>query len=239
MDIPQSTDIEFSCISAIIRMAHKYQFEVILKKFLGVLQSYYTNDHQLWIAREANPLKAQPRDAFEAVLLARLTDTPSILPAALLQCSALGPDLLEGYMRNGVTPVALSQADTLLCLRARESLLKADTIDLRRLSRVVSMTKDCEDPDKCLAYTFKIWQAVTSGFPGYDRSSILPLADVISLLGEHKQPQYRNVYCFPCWKGIVGLYYVDHRRAKLWDDLPRLFELKNGLAGGDDSNTVA
>ena len=67
-------------------MAHKYQFETILKQALGVLESYYTNDHKRWMARKTSPLKAQPGDAIEAVILARLTDTPSILPTALLQC---------------------------------------------------------------------------------------------------------------------------------------------------------
>ena len=176
------------------------------------------------MARDTSPLKARLRDAIEAVILARLTDTPSILPTAFLQFSALGPAILKGYMRNGDTLVTLSQADTLICLQGRDLISKIDSNGLQELALTVSGNTTCAHRSVCRAHAFKFWAAATSGFPGYDRASLLPWMNVISLFEENKEP--RVTFCKACWEKITSNPSLTRARDGTWLHLPMLFKVE-------------
>lgn len=58
-----------------------------------------------------------------------MTDTPSLLPTALMGCCMLGAtDLIEGFKREDGTPEKLSPEDIGRCFLGRANLIQANTL---------------------------------------------------------------------------------------------------------------
>ncbi len=118
----------FDDVSAVIRLAHKYHIQKVQNQALAYVQEhYYTNDFNVFSSPPPEsewslPVAALPSHAIGTVNLARLTDTPSILPLALYQCTCLGTALLDGWTRPDGTVERLSDADLRRCLNARVAL---------------------------------------------------------------------------------------------------------------------
>ena len=66
--------------------------------------------------------------AIGAVNLARLTDTPPMLPLALYRCAYLGGALLDGWKRRDGTVEELSRADLQRCIDGRIALAEEQRI---------------------------------------------------------------------------------------------------------------
>ncbi|PIL33271.1 hypothetical protein GSI_04721 [Ganoderma sinense ZZ0214-1] len=83
--------VPFAVLASLIRMAHKYAIQDVLDDALSRLKRYYTNDLSLWRDPDARAryVTATAHDAPAAVELARLTNTPLLLPTALLVCVGL------------------------------------------------------------------------------------------------------------------------------------------------------
>lgn len=89
----QDDDIQavpFDVLDALIRMAHKYCVRTVLRDALSRLQKYYSNDSSAWLdddKRAKYVAAPEPQSAIQTItLLAPLTRTPSLLPAAFLTC---------------------------------------------------------------------------------------------------------------------------------------------------------
>ena len=218
----QST-IHFASLSAIVRLAHKYQCHDILRQALKVLTSYYTRDHDKWKARANHPLIATPEDAIDAVLLARLTDTPAVLATALFQCTYLGPGIMDGVMRLDKSHVMLSNADVALCLRARESIAALDLLGLQHLVQIVSSNRSCYLPKECRNAAFAFWKAATLGFDGYDRVSLLPWVNVIVEFMNRRIDNLVVSFCHSCAQCINASTVLTSSRSGTWQRLPGIF----------------
>lgn len=117
----------FASIAALIRLANKYQFRSILDEGLKRMKSCFTDCLLVYDVVERKKGSARmsfvESDAIAAVAIARLTNTPSILPLALYMCSQLDPDIItNGIARANGFVDRLSPADQLGCLRARAML---------------------------------------------------------------------------------------------------------------------
>ena len=83
--------VPFAVLASLIRMAHKYAVQDVLDDALSRLKKFYTTDLAAWqdSASRARYVATSPSQAPEVVALARLTNTPSLLPSALLLCTGL------------------------------------------------------------------------------------------------------------------------------------------------------
>ncbi|TFK84835.1 hypothetical protein K466DRAFT_654561 [Polyporus arcularius HHB13444] len=126
-DIMNSNPITCSALSAWIRLGDKYGMNDLMIHSIYLLHLLFP--HPIYYEMppdDDSPLESvRPSFAIAAVNLARLTgNTTTVLPMALLDCAALGPDVMQGYRREDGTYDHLSQEDLKRCLRAREMLVE-------------------------------------------------------------------------------------------------------------------
>ena len=92
----RSVDIAF--ISAILRLDHKYELKGLFEEALSYLTTYYTTSFDEWNSGgHARLWRPDATHAIRAINLARLANTPSVLPTAFYICATLGPDLAHGF----------------------------------------------------------------------------------------------------------------------------------------------
>ena len=131
-------------------MAHKYAVQDVLDHALSRLQKYYTNDLAAWrdAATRARYIQVNDAQAFGVIELARLTNTPSLLPTAFLTCTTL----LTSSLSNEGVPVlsSLPSPDQLLLLIGREYLLHVCSERPLRLLAAAQAT-GCTTPAACRA----------------------------------------------------------------------------------------
>ncbi|KAM5541917.1 hypothetical protein V8D89_004227 [Ganoderma adspersum] len=81
--------VEFAVLASLIRMGHKYSIPKIMNDALSRLKKYYPTTLSAWDeidTREGYVATESAVHAFEVVRLARLTETPSLLPSAFFAC---------------------------------------------------------------------------------------------------------------------------------------------------------
>lgn len=102
-----------------------------------------------WKRREVLP-DFDPQHAIAAINIARVTETPSILLAAFMDCCCLTPEeLMHGLERSGHQQEMLSDEDLRRVLIARTKVTKADVqLALRILMPEVSPT--CRTATHCV-----------------------------------------------------------------------------------------
>ncbi|KAH9912500.1 uncharacterized protein BXZ73DRAFT_107391 [Epithele typhae] len=192
---PAPQSVSFDHISAVIRLAHKYQMDDILEDALAVLRGYYTTRYISWTARADNILAATPSHAIDAVLLARLTDAHALLPTALMHCSALGPRVVHGHTRTDGTVVRLADADVVRALDGRAELLRRDSRRLRAITLYLvgehpgvqgsrpDLSRVCFSREQCKAAMKHIWEVYFGKEARYETSDLRPWAEAIPSLG--------------------------------------------------------
>ena len=129
-----SIDINF--ISGIVRLDHKYELNSLYEQAMGYLTTYYTTDFNSWAnGSHASDWEPEPIHAISAINLARLTNTPSILPAAFYICATLGPDIAVGFARAVGSYERLAPEDLRLCLVLKEALVAENASSAYKLFR--------------------------------------------------------------------------------------------------------
>ncbi|PIL36473.1 hypothetical protein GSI_00162 [Ganoderma sinense ZZ0214-1] len=127
---PSETDASFEQVFAVVRLSHKYQVDDILQQAMVYLKRYYTSRPGLSESADAIPFTQT--HGIGAVNLAILTDTPAILPRALLDCASLGSDVLDGWTREDGSVEHLSDSDLRMVLDARDRLIVEAFYSLRK-----------------------------------------------------------------------------------------------------------
>ncbi|KAH9922084.1 uncharacterized protein B0H18DRAFT_846023, partial [Fomitopsis serialis] len=120
---PSDEQLEFAVVAALIRLSHKYQIEWVCDAYLSRMKSCFCTDFKTWIAVYKNSGNSSMyfcgTDAIQAVNIARLTGTDSMLPSALFICCQLDPyDLLHGSPRPDGTLERLRSRDIVHCINA-------------------------------------------------------------------------------------------------------------------------
>ncbi len=136
--------------SAIIRLSHKYHIDQLQAQALAALKEHYCDTLDAYDARV--PIYDQDdrrsgESTVEIIELARLTDTPSLLPVALYECLTKG-QLHRGWRREDGTLVRLSNAHQQRCNNARDEFAEAShdrVIDMIRLAIEPRCGSKCKD----------------------------------------------------------------------------------------------
>lgn len=81
-----TTKAEYKVVAALLRLSHKYQIGKLRNGALARIEALYVDDFLSYVAKDlgTHPLLTYHRsDPFEVIQLPRLTQTDSLLPAAL------------------------------------------------------------------------------------------------------------------------------------------------------------
>ena len=155
--------------------------------------------------------------AIGAVNLARLTDTPLMLPTALFWCCHLGGALLDGWTREDGTVEHLSAADLKLCFDARFALGREQHIVC---SRVFTAGPAERCTKRALCTPLLICMARLLVEDGIDlgmHSNIHALCDFSDAM---RQVELMGSLCGACTQAVLERQEVERKR--VWYALPRL-----------------
>lgn len=135
---------EFEHVSAVVRLAHKYEVDDLVKNGLEHLKQRFRDDY--WVF-DLNKHADHPR-CISVVNIARLTETPSLLRPALFRCCSMDPhELMKGYVREDGVCERLSENDFTRVLLARTELVRLDALAAIRIFRGPS--DGCKNPVNC------------------------------------------------------------------------------------------
>ncbi|KAI1795299.1 hypothetical protein LXA43DRAFT_1090948 [Ganoderma leucocontextum] len=114
--------------------AHKYHISSVQDQEICALQeSCLTSDFNVHFGPPNPQISMKSVHYIGAVNLARLTDTPLMLPLALYRCCYLGGKLLDGWTREDGTVEYLSPEDVKRCFNARIVLSRREVLLVSRL----------------------------------------------------------------------------------------------------------
>ncbi|KAH9829565.1 uncharacterized protein C8Q71DRAFT_911796 [Rhodofomes roseus] len=110
----------FEDVANCVRLAHKYVIKDLLDDSLEEIQKYFPSTFWAWERRKKTPKLGH---AIIAVNLARLTDTTSILPAALYVCCQMGgSQIIRGMVRRDGVVETLASDDVERCIDGKIQL---------------------------------------------------------------------------------------------------------------------
>lgn len=217
----------FTDLANCIRLANKYVIPDLLEDCLRELKHYFPEDFDLWDGRL---LCDPPSGAIQAVNLARLTNTPSILPAALYSCCQLDGYALQGCIRADGVVETLSSEDLSRCINGKAKLCT-------RLTRLVHHVFDDIEAQRCKRVegycnisvaSFKAHLLEDGGLQ-YGRSDALSSwSPYIVEQNNAKKGSASDSACSPCVNALCKR--AKELRRELWKELPELM----GLPASDD-----
>ncbi|KAI0711793.1 hypothetical protein C8T65DRAFT_718061 [Cerioporus squamosus] len=219
---------EFSVLASWARMGHKYGVEHLLEGSLRQLKTVFTADFSTWESNHDESIlgpevSMRSQDAIEAANLFRLVGrTDMLVTAFYLCCHLTTKELLQGVSRVDGTPEKLEFEDVQRCLDARVQLVKYDAHVVVRffleqepelsccISSLRNPTLRDELRDAAIAFPRLLNpNPLSSGY--YQRK-------IEGLLEE------QGTFCASCAE-VLGRRHAA-LRAKVWGDLPDIFDLK-------------
>ncbi|PIL26531.1 hypothetical protein GSI_12289 [Ganoderma sinense ZZ0214-1] len=204
----------FDEISAVIRLAHKYHIPSIQEQALRALQAYhFTSDFDVYFGPPKNHISLHNIQHIGAVNLARLTDTPLMLPSALYGCCHIGGRLLDGWTREDGTVEHLSTDDIKRCFDAHFLLAREQAPVPSRLCAPVPLDR-CTERGRC-----KLYVTALAGSP-----SLVEMVMKEDMLTD-RSPLIRslqsNSMCDGCMQVLLEWDRLERKR--VWDRLPQIF----------------
>ena len=180
-----------------------------------MVREQYSLDLTTWLKRSRFDLLPRVH-AIGAINLARLTDTPSILPVAMLRCAHLGGSIMEGWVRDDGSVEHLSAEDLKRVIEGRDTLARRGTQELLELLGGIPQS-DCFEPSSCresLCYAL-----VTLDVDAVQGSAniFLGYQDVVDKL-------LFQAWCDICAQDIKE--YASEQQKQMWSDLPKMFGLQ-------------
>ncbi|KAI1787708.1 hypothetical protein LXA43DRAFT_683630 [Ganoderma leucocontextum] len=150
-DEPQA--VPFDVLESLIRMGHKYCVHSVLRDALFRLQKYYSTDMSTWLdhnKRAQYVAAPEPRSAIRTInVLAPLTNTPSLLPAAFLTCCGLiEPMMAEVANTSGL--LGMNLADVLRVINGTAALTRAGVDRIVRLATAIPSKRRVCQTGNCL-----------------------------------------------------------------------------------------
>ena len=197
-----------------IRLAHKYYIPSIQEQALRALQVYvFTSDFDTYFGPPKGHVRAHSIQPIGAVNIARLTDTPLMLPTALYACCQMGGGLLDGWTREDGIVEHLAIDDAKRCFDAYVTLAREQALVPSCLFAAVPPNR-CTERGRCspsitaLASNAGLVEAMMQEDVLTDRSALI------------RAIRPRSV-CEGCTQ--VLLERDRSRRERLWDRLPQIF----------------
>ncbi|KAM5539312.1 hypothetical protein V8D89_007003 [Ganoderma adspersum] len=220
----QATDADpartFEEVSALVRLAHKYHIQPVQDQALAALQLFnFTSDFTTFCTGSSSKTKLVNRSAesIGAVNLARLTDTPSMLPLAMYNCAYLDTAVLDGWKRRDGTIEELSPADLRRCINGRVSLGREQFSLLLRLFKTTT-SAECDYPDHGEEALRTIHDTVVSD---WDSTGYRALSDWTAALRSFVS---KYDLCESCEEMLLDRNRQERR--KVWNKLPEIFDVE-------------
>lgn len=206
-------------ISAVIRIAHKYEMAEMLAQAVKFLKQRYPTSFR---AYEKLPVTARVQmNAIGVVNLARLIDEPSLLPTAFLDCCLLdSSELLRGYKHENGSVETLTQEDLLRCLNAREELAKYTLIIVTSVF-LPSVSDACADPTDCAEALMDMLEDVR----GHGDYLARPELATTFLT------PFQNTCISRCCSSCQKMLRVRDRdeRYEVWNELPEMMDVASSV----------
>ncbi|KAI1795293.1 hypothetical protein LXA43DRAFT_992256 [Ganoderma leucocontextum] len=211
----------FDEVSAIIRLTHKYHIEGLLSQALSSLQEFFTTSFETWDDDSLLcPVKINPSAHIAVVSLARLTDTPSLLPLALYKCCSLAGALVDGWEREDGTFEYLSPEDLKRCLNARDALAK-EAFSLVSAIFDPSPSQCCETFSTCESALRKTLAQVLDHDEVAESTVLESWKGVIQHYAS--RPLDEDGYCSACEDELVERDLRE--REYIWNRFPEIFDV--------------
>ncbi|KAH9856110.1 hypothetical protein C2E23DRAFT_882240 [Lenzites betulinus] len=222
-------DITFGQLSAIARLAHKYNIADLETQASAMLQSAYVPKYseldRLQALRklgETAPADGGDNYVFDdicaigAVNCARLLDQPSVLPYAMYICCGLGGRVLDGWTREDGTVERLSTEDTKRIMDACELLAQHAQRAFFTIFKLAPCKGACDTPEDC---TDALAQILTAA--GRSIGTRRTHDTLHSWEAEIKAMSSRTDLCQVCEDVMV--IHSEQERQKAWKLLPHFF----------------
>ncbi|PIL26444.1 hypothetical protein GSI_12202 [Ganoderma sinense ZZ0214-1] len=210
-------------ISAIVRLAHKYHVEDLLRQALSALKDTFTSSFKAFdegfLDLPVNINTMAPL-SIAVVNLARLTETLAVLPLALYTCCGHGPTVIDGWERDDGTTEYLSAADLKRCIGARETLAK-EAFSLVSAIFNPKPSNDCATPAPCHTALRMTLMKVLETDNVAEPWVLDPWAPFIR---DNGQPEHGAGYCYACQRELLERDIKERRR--IWDRLPEIFDVE-------------
>ncbi|PIL23589.1 hypothetical protein GSI_14902 [Ganoderma sinense ZZ0214-1] len=220
-DISMDKEDQYTQLSVLILLADKYQIESVAQQAIECLKTVFTDSFDRWDARpEADGLHAradsQPSTshrlrAINAVHLARITDTPSVLPLALYHCALLGDKVADGWTRDDGTVQRLSAGHLERAMGGYKHLCEKREGFLDSLFRA-SPSAECRTQILC----GELLQILREQGVGV-------YYETPALLDRPSGWTFRMPLCQPCTRELEAREKAQRR--DLWKKLPDIFDL--------------
>ncbi|PIL26269.1 hypothetical protein GSI_12025 [Ganoderma sinense ZZ0214-1] len=145
----EAAEPTFDEISAYIRLGRKYDLETLYEHALAFLEHHYPDDFKTWTQSKYWGPEHWPANAAVGVVnLARLIDAPHLLPSALLSCTYMKEDIMEGFGCADGTRETLALDDIGRCFRASAAIRQATVAGVVRTLRDKAC-QACKTQNKC------------------------------------------------------------------------------------------
>ncbi|KAI0685939.1 hypothetical protein C8T65DRAFT_591652 [Cerioporus squamosus] len=215
--IPGEEPFTFMQLSALVRLAHKYQIEDVQSQAMASLKTYFADNFKDWNGDGAVPFpEPEPATGIEMVHLARLTHSPKLLPFALYFCTMGSSDVLDGWRREDGTVVRLEADDLKKFVSGYGKLLRmTDSV----VSAIFTQTPSlgCGSRAHCRSALLDIREDILD----HDAYPEPPLLHTWENIIESSRG--KHALCRACSAMLITNDY--NERSKLWKLLPALFGL--------------
>ena len=190
-----------------------------MQRSLAYLKKHFVESFDTWARIDPpRPPAFEAIHSIGVVNLARMTNTPSLLPTALMSCCMLKPsELVNGFAREDGTPEKLSQEDIGRCFLGRANLMQANTLATLGLF-TQTLSDGCTRRDVCAPVFLKLIDELRNN------------ERVVCTLEWYKywsdyidgRDDDRRI-CAPCYKMLQEREKVAHR--DIWRRLPELMDV--------------
>ncbi len=219
-DVDVGSEDEYKKLSALIVLADKYQLESIAQQAVECLKAAFTKSFEQWDTRpeadglqtkeDCEPCTDHRLRAIDAVHLARITDTPSVLPLALYHCALLGDRVTEGWTHQDGTVQQLAPEDLARAAGGYKYLCEQRA---GFLASLFSATPSAECRTRILC----------GGLLQFLEEKGAVVYETPALLDRPDRWTSRTPLCRPCTRELEEREKGERR--ELWKKLPEIFRL--------------
>ncbi|PIL33295.1 hypothetical protein GSI_04745 [Ganoderma sinense ZZ0214-1] len=231
--------VPFAVLASLIRMAHKYAIQDVLDDALFRLKKYYTDNFREWKDPDSRAcyVTTTEADAPTVIELARLTNTPWLIPSAFLACTQLATRSALKYEDNSFAPASsmfasLSTPDQVLLVQAMARLARVSSARLLHLMGAVPC-KGCTARDRCTLAR----DAPALVTYNYGDMLIPPPCgkDAMEPVAEELWNALWKTFCDSCREVLVET--EEEIRMTMWNTLPEFFNVDVDLDDWDSRST--
>ncbi|KAH9942297.1 uncharacterized protein BXZ73DRAFT_41159 [Epithele typhae] len=239
---------EFTVTAAILRLATKYEVEVLRENAMRCLSLSWPTTLQLWECREKaattvdgvyapRPILPHPIPLIE---LAREIGAPQLLPSAFYDLSRYLPSqMMEGHMASDGTHYTLSHDDLCRALRGKEQAARYfstfivtelegrpySSLCVHRNEIHPSVKRSCQMAFE--AVTFELIRDVNGMVCNRNSDPLFSILESVAMQTRDDQPGVENRVAYRACEAcrLEFRAVVDAGREEFWRNLPSWFEL--------------